>query len=507
MGVNMFVSSSQEQASSTSSMVRQQIQGYQEVQKAINGFVIGTPFLKGKTYDSAKVYYHSVLIPLAKGGQLLSETVEKAVNKFPQEYQAKVDHGDLKQDELEERIRQANQLIQQTQYMRDQLSSSKMPDFSKAAQLTINGMMTNIYNDVKRELEEKLRKLLAFNASSPSIFSEIAALEAAVNQGLAQAKSAWNGSSGTFVVSNDLSWVKTIDSLIEAERATRILELNEIGEQEQINELMSSYNLDKEAATLIVKLQQNIIKKAKEEHWDNKDVIFEYNRLIASLVPESYVAKRWIAISGTLEKEDAIKRFKQFDLTNKEISYLYEKTYEQHISNVSNKDLAHEAVQLSAFTEKSWTSWPSISNAFHSTSHMMNFYLDTPATRSYEREEISFKGDVDSGRYDDTDFNSDLDPQNVYERQLKAKTEDIFKVGTQYNDGIAKNKINRVDEFYRNYGNGDSKKGEEKIRYIIEDVHSDGSHWISKSYTDEQKKKHQQDFFDYLKRGKEKNVQ
>ncbi|WP_271002207.1 pre-toxin TG domain-containing protein, partial [Listeria seeligeri] len=68
------------------------------------------------------------------------------------------------------------------------------------------------YQTSKQELEEKLQKLIAFHTSSPSIFSEIARLKQAINQGLAQTKTAWNPTSGTFVVPSQekLAWANTI---------------------------------------------------------------------------------------------------------------------------------------------------------------------------------------------------------------------------------------------------------------------------------------------------------
>ncbi|EFR88109.1 conserved hypothetical protein, partial [Listeria marthii FSL S4-120] len=66
----------------------------------------------------------------------------------------------------------------------------------------------------KNDLEEKLRKLLTFNANSPSIFSEINSLQQAVNQGLAQTKTAWNVMTGTFSVpsANELGWATFINN-------------------------------------------------------------------------------------------------------------------------------------------------------------------------------------------------------------------------------------------------------------------------------------------------------
>lgn len=75
----------------------------------------------------------------------------------------------------------------------------------------------------------------------------------------------------------------------------------------------------------------------------------------------------------------------------------------------------------------------------------------------YEHYELSFKGDIDSNRYDYGDFNSDLDAINSYElmNDSDVKTEDIFAVGAQYNQDIQTNKKNRVDELYWNLGDGD----------------------------------------------------
>ncbi|WP_053081376.1 deaminase domain-containing protein [Bacillus sp. LK2] len=214
MSINMYVSSSQRQASSASNMCKQQIQGYEQLQKAINDFTMNSPFLTGKAYDSAKKYFSSVLYPLAQAGILLSEAVERSVKKFPETYVAQVDSGDLKQAELEMKIREVNALLLQAENIQSNLMSLNVPDLvgMKTAQLSANSTLIFMYRGVKKKLEEKLQKLLAFNASSPHIFSEIASLQQAVNQGLAQTKTAWNASSGTFTIpsSEALSWTKGI---------------------------------------------------------------------------------------------------------------------------------------------------------------------------------------------------------------------------------------------------------------------------------------------------------
>lgn len=82
MSVDMYVSESQGQAASVSNLAKQQIIGYEQLQKAINEFAMNSPFLTGQAYDSAKAFFTAVLYPLAQGGILLSEAVEQAVKKI-----------------------------------------------------------------------------------------------------------------------------------------------------------------------------------------------------------------------------------------------------------------------------------------------------------------------------------------------------------------------------------------------------------------------------------------
>ena len=71
------------------------------------------------------------------------------------------------------------------------------------------------YRKLKNELEEKLRKLLAFNAKSPSFFSEVEVLKSSVDQGLAQAEKSWSPTSKTFNLPSrsDMGWASVIESI------------------------------------------------------------------------------------------------------------------------------------------------------------------------------------------------------------------------------------------------------------------------------------------------------
>lgn len=147
-----------------------------------------------------------------QGGILLTEATEEAVKKFPERYQSEVDSGDLKQSELEEQIRRVNELIHQTNDLENQVRQSPLSETDQYMQLQLNQALMEAYQTSKQELEEKLQKLIAFHTSSPRIFSEIARLKQAIDQGLAQTKTAWNSTTGTFVVPSQekLAWANTI---------------------------------------------------------------------------------------------------------------------------------------------------------------------------------------------------------------------------------------------------------------------------------------------------------
>lgn len=89
---------------------------------------------------------------------------------------------------------------------------------------------------------------------------------------------------------------------------------------------------------------------------------------------------------------------------------------------------------------------------------------------------------------------------------MKANKNDIFKVLSQYNFGIKNNTINRVSEFYKIHGYGNYDQGKIAVERIV-NTDTIAKRYMSSEYTKEQKKKHQEDFFDYLERGKFKNVE
>ncbi|BDR59335.1 hypothetical protein [Xylocopilactobacillus apicola] len=154
---------------------------------------------------------------------LLAEAVEKAVQKFPDRYQAEVDHGDLDEAELEGQIARARQLMKEAQNIVTKLSFPEnslrvmSPNFTSIAlfreqEIADNKLLVAGYERTIKELEIKLGKLRAFNAKSSSIFKDIDVLKQAVDQGLEQTKTSWDGIRGVFLIPDNLDWANTIQT-------------------------------------------------------------------------------------------------------------------------------------------------------------------------------------------------------------------------------------------------------------------------------------------------------
>ena len=524
MSIDMILDMTESQTQGIKNLVTKQNEAYTELQKSLAEFILQTDKLKGVTYDSAKKYCAVVIEPLVRGCILLNEEISRANENYINTYKTEVDTVSLKQQELERLIREAESQIRRVEHLLNLLYQEDPISYSQISMAEEN---KETYRKLKNELEEKLRKLLAFNARSSSFFSEVEVLKSSVDQGLAQVEKSWSPTSKTFNLPSrsDMGW---IDRINEKYSLMHGLSLEEINKDYIVKDFTVTYGFDKEIAELLYKLQEEILAVAIKEKWSNRKLIYEYNRIIASLIPESYVALRWKSVAGTLSKQELTKLLEKYHINNNSIKILQENISKQHIFS-KYKDFAHEAVQLSAFTNLSWSF--SKEGAVHVLSRWGNadfesislltqpgYFVWSMASKGtehvffkmvnpgLENKEISYKGDIDSGNYDDADFNSDLDAINSYNRMINSKKEDIFKIQTQYNFKVKHNLINRVTEFYNIHGYENYELGRRAVKRIV-DTKTIGEWYISKRYTNEQKEKHKSDFFDYLERGKVKNVE
>ena len=210
MSIDMYLGSSDQQASSAQHVLQNHINAYQQLQTALSQFTVNSPSLSGVTYQSAKAYSSQVLTPLLRASILLDEAIIAACRKLPSEYRSSVDGVDLRESDLVDRIARADRIVGRYQDLINIEYQRKKPNWSR-----IQNLQTARSNQltVKRKLEEKLHKLRAFHQSSPQIFSQIAGLHSAVQQGIRQSQQSWNASTKTFILppKSEMKWAEEVN--------------------------------------------------------------------------------------------------------------------------------------------------------------------------------------------------------------------------------------------------------------------------------------------------------
>ena len=477
--------------------------------------------LQGATYTAGKNLFSEIIIPSIKKLQSAVDDIQTELTSYKNADAVISGFGELDLDDLKiQKETRENQLAEVKSQIRENEKLISLIGALGTGNLGDHLSKNNSFHELEYqlqmgidELKDKIEKLEWFVLQVSQYFSDSLEVLSLAIQGATQLSKIIVDSNGNYYVDGvDMAW---FDKMREQKIETHFLEENtpvtqvEKDKKKIVNDLMSSYNLDEATANVLYKLQQGILKKAKQQGWSNYRVIYEYNRLIASYVPDNFVALRYKAIAGVVETEERDNLSNEYGLSSDEIALLKIKLPEQHNDSTSYKDFAHEAIQLATFTEESWDF--DLKSLLHIVSEVGNSRVNIPELNisipfPMEKYEISFKGDVDSGRYGDTDFNSDLDPINSYELMKVANQKDIFRVQADYNRDIESNKVNRVEEFYKNIGYGDKEVGKAVVRFIVEDGKTAGHTYITWGQSNEEKKKNQKAFFDYLERGGKINV-
>lgn len=206
--VKMSLGNSTSQGSAISSISSSRISAYNGAISSLNSF-IGASHLQGDAYNSAKKYASTVLIPLIQGAILLSEAINHAVNQLPSRYTSEVAGESLDSEVLEAQIATYQAAYSRSSAWLTSEMSKKV--LNERSILRAQQSMTRNLNKID-ELQEKLDKLMAFNASSPKLFDEIASLKQAVTQGFSQVNNSFSSYNGTFSLPSkeELTWTTTI---------------------------------------------------------------------------------------------------------------------------------------------------------------------------------------------------------------------------------------------------------------------------------------------------------
>ena len=480
MSIDMILGMAESQTQDIKNLVTKQNEAYTELQKSLAEFILQTDKLKGVTYDSAKKYCAVVIEPLVRGCILLNEEINRANEKYISTYKSEVDTVSLKQQELERLIREAEGQIRRVQHLLNLLYQEDPISYSQISMAEEN---KETYRKLKNELEEKLRKLLAFNAKSPSFFSEVEVLKSSVDQGLAQAEKSWSPTSKTFNLPSrsDMGWIEAIEG--------KWLEKDYTQEEIEYKETLKlQYGFDDKTARIIIKVRKNIYNDPRIPD-NEKDYVF--TRLLGGLYYDLNSGVKgfgeqfaWQNTAGAgLVIGDSIitidTQLKEYGrLTDKEYEYLKYKVRIQHggygyYNSIDEGDrprykrTMETALGRKISEDEFKKLWDSQIDAFKGKTDFAHQYI-TMATHLYGKPRLAdlkdgHKNTNDmSGWFGDTtdvagvkpsigndDYKADLDAVNIVS-SMKNNNSTFITESNNYYDKLENNVYNRAEEFKKN---------------------------------------------------------
>ncbi|MFD0769806.1 HNH/endonuclease VII fold putative polymorphic toxin [Bacillus sp. CGMCC 1.60114] len=203
MSLNMYLGEVRTQSQSMNAFCVATIQGMEQVINSIDTFAFDA-VLQGQTYDSAKTFFAQTFRPLAQGIIYLCEELIRQNDAFLSDFQSKVASTDVIEHEILDQIRE----IERTKAGIEGISSI-LPGMQ---------VMVNIFDAMKRKLQEKLEHLHEFNYTSSSNYDTALQLAASIAQGLAEVQSGkgFSPASGTFSTQElNMGWTTSIQEIAE----------------------------------------------------------------------------------------------------------------------------------------------------------------------------------------------------------------------------------------------------------------------------------------------------
>ena len=482
MSIDMILGSARNQTNSIKSLTTKQIASYEEIERALFNFVTQTNNLKGVTYDSAKAYCSSVLTPVIRGSILLDQAIARANEQYINTYTGEVHNDSLKQSDLERSIEDTKSQIAFNERLLNEHFEQDAVDLREVSNLQDK---ISSYRKIQHDLEEKLRKLLAFNAKSPSFFQEIESLKNAVDQGMALAEKSWSPFSKTFSIPKreDMGWTDIIEGKWEEKDYSQ----DDLNYKES---LKVQYGFDDKAARIIVKLKRNIYKDSRIKD-DEKDYVL--TRLLGGLsydlnpsIEGWFEKSMWQATAGIgknfgdnlMDIETQLKAY--LNLTNEEYEYLRYKVRIQHGNYgyydsidgeylESYKNSMETALNRKITEDEFEKLWNEQIDSFKGKTDFAHQYI-TMATHLYGKSRVpDILGGHDntnnmSGWLGDTtnvadvnpsigndDYKADLDSVNITSI-MKKDNISFIEASNKYYNNLENGTYNRAEEFKKNIG-------------------------------------------------------
>ena len=215
MGIEVYRGSLDSQATSTGTMVEQQLKAYEALETSLTQIENSASRLSGQAYDSFRTFVTSVIKPLKEAGIALADATQESVKKLPESYRSEVADEDLQEEKLVSDIEQCDRMIAIFHAEINEIAASQSTSAGDFQRLQGLQRIEASFQKAKNEFQEKLDKLRAFNATSPSIFWEIDVLAQAIQIAVNQINVAWDPNTGMYSIPKDLSWSDLVNETIK----------------------------------------------------------------------------------------------------------------------------------------------------------------------------------------------------------------------------------------------------------------------------------------------------
>lgn len=166
---------------------------------------------KGEAASKVKNFVTTVFVPFIKAAVMLTSAIGKDVKQLPAKYVSSVANRSWSTEALERKIREIQARIRATDNLIDTLSHHHDSDHSHAISSMKQNAETNknAYQSQLKKYQEILHKFNTFNAASPQIFTNLANLKAAFQQGAQQVQSCRQSN---FAIPAEIGWTKIVNN-------------------------------------------------------------------------------------------------------------------------------------------------------------------------------------------------------------------------------------------------------------------------------------------------------
>lgn len=291
---------------------------------------------------------------------------------------------------------------------------------------------------------------------------------------------------------------------------------------EDIECLENNYGLTEEEAILLARTINLLGESCPFEKNSPAYINYIYGTLSTLCI--SYDAKRWRATTGQphlwqaknrlyfagLSKQDILDLQVIINLQHGDFSYDTLKENGIDIENSHfpdetftkmqnrcidpNNDFAHQAVQITAFAQGDMM----YEDGYFSFSrYCIDLFNSNDFLYSYTDYEISFKGDIDSGRYSESDFQSDVDAVNIYNRMKNNESNSVHTIWSDYYSQVRDGSTNRAKEFCASFGDGEPDIGLIAVNDLL-NTQTFGSIYIQDGKSEESQTTAKQTFMQWL---------